>query len=138
MASQTVFADAVYWIALLSPRDAFHQQALSASGRLASAKIVTTDEVLGEALTHFCRSGGFWRAKAAALVRDIRANPRLEVLPQTRSDFDAALAFYESRPDKSYSLTDCRSMLAMKSLGLIDVLSNDRHFTQEGFRILFA
>jgi len=45
---------------------------------------------------------------------------------------------YESRLDKGYSLTDCRSMLAMKSLGVSDVLSNDRHFAQEGFNVLFS
>ena len=59
------------------------------------------------------------------------------MLPQTRVDFDAALALYEARPDKSYSLTDCRSMLAMKSQGVVEVLTNDRHFTQEGLTILF-
>jgi predicted nucleic acid-binding protein len=29
-------------------------------------------------------------------------------------------------------------MLAMRREGLTDVLTNDHHFTQEGFRILFA
>jgi predicted nucleic acid-binding protein len=28
-------------------------------------------------------------------------------------------------------------MLAMRREGLTDVLTNDRHFTQEGFQILF-
>jgi predicted nucleic acid-binding protein len=59
------------------------------------------------------------------------------VLPQTRADFDAALALYEARPDKGYSLTDCRSMLAMQGQSITDVLTNDHHFTQEGFTILF-
>jgi predicted nucleic acid-binding protein len=59
------------------------------------------------------------------------------VLPQTRADFDAALALYEARPDKGYSLTDCRSMLALQALSVNEVLTNDHHFTQEGFTILF-
>jgi predicted nucleic acid-binding protein len=59
------------------------------------------------------------------------------VLPTSLTDFDAALALYESRPDKGYSLTDCRSMLALRGLGITDVLTNDHHFTQEGFTILF-
>ena len=61
----------------------------------------------------------------------------MQVLPQTSAGFAAALTLYEARPDKGYSLTDCRSMLAMKSLGLSDVLTHDHHFTQEGFTILF-
>ena len=49
-----------------------------------------------------------------------------------------ALAFYESRLDKQYSLTDCVDMQAMRREGLTDVLSNDHHFTQEGFHIVFT
>jgi len=41
------------------------------------------------------------------------------------------------RLDKGYSLTDCRSMAALRALGVSEVLTNDHHFTQEGFTILF-
>jgi hypothetical protein len=33
---------------------------------------------------------------AAAQVRDLRNDPVIDVLPQTRADFDAALALYEA------------------------------------------
>ena len=36
-----------------------------------------------------------------------------------------------------YSLTDCVSMVVMKQLGITEVLTHDKHFTQENFRILF-
>ena len=49
----------------------------------------------------------------------------------------SGLELYESRLDKHYSLTDCSSMQMMRRLGLTDALTNDRHFTQEGFSILF-
>ena len=39
-------------------------------------------------------------------------------------------------PDKGYSLTDCISMNVMRRDGLIEVLTNDEHFTQEGFSCL--
>ena len=61
----------------------------------------------------------------------------VDVLPQSRQSFLSGLALYEARPDKEYSLTDCRSMLAMKNLGVTEVLTHDHHFTQEGFTILF-
>ena len=51
--------------------------------------------------------------------------------------FSDALSLYERRPDKGYSLTDCRSMLLMRQRGLTDILTHDHHFTQEGFTILF-
>jgi predicted nucleic acid-binding protein len=47
------------------------------------------------------------------------------------------LNLFEDRPDKGYSLTDCMSMQVMRRDGLTEVLTNDHHFSQEGFRILF-
>ena len=40
-------------------------------------------------------------------------------------------------PDKEYSLTACMSMHVMRRERLTEVLTNDRHFIQEGFHILF-
>ncbi len=134
---RVLFADAFYWIALTNPGDAFHTRVTAFGSGLSAARLVTTDEVLTEVLNWFSRSGPHWRGEAAALVHDLRTDPAVDVLPQSRADFDAALALYEARPDKGYSLTDCRSMLAMRNLGLIEALTNDHHFTQERFTILF-
>ena len=132
-----LFADAFYWIAVLSPRDPFHARVMAWGRTRGAIRLVTTDEVLSEVLSWFSGAGSYWRSKAATSVHNLRSDPDVDVLPQTRADFDAALALYEARLDKGYSLTDCRSMLAMKGLRLIEVLTNDRHFTQEGFTILF-
>jgi predicted nucleic acid-binding protein len=134
----TVFADTFYWLALARPRDSWHAAAWRWAGAHTLTRLVTTDEVLTEVLNALAGLGPAGRAHAAATVHDVRNDPNADVLPQTRADFDAALTLYETRPDKGYSLTDCRSMLAMRNLGLTDVLTNDRHFTQEGFTILFT
>jgi predicted nucleic acid-binding protein len=131
------FADTFYWIALIFPRDVFHAAVTSSSRTLGSVRLVTTDEVLSEVLNHFAGLGPYWRTKVVALVHDVRSDPEVDVLPQTRVDFDAALALYEARPDKEYSLTDCRSMVALRAVGISEVLTNDHHFSQEGFTILF-
>jgi predicted nucleic acid-binding protein len=101
------------------------------------AKVVTTDEEFTEVLNYWSGAGRLWRAAAAAQVRALRSDPAVSVLSQIRADFDGALAVYEARQDKGYSLTDCRSMVAVRALGLNEVLTNDRHFSQEGFTILF-
>jgi uncharacterized protein len=132
-----LFADSFYWIALIFPRDAFHSAVVSFSRTLHSVRLVTTDEVLTEVLSHFAGLGPYWRSRVAALVHSVRSNSHVDVLPQTRADFDAALALYEGRPDKGYSLTDCRSMLALRTLNMNEVLTNDHHFAQEGFTIFF-
>ena len=132
-----LFADTFYWVALLNPHDAFHNAVMSYSQTLAGARVVTTDEVFTEVLNYWSDAGPYWRAKAAAQVHDLGNDSAIDVLPQTRADFDAALALYEARPDKEYSLTDCRSMVALRALALTEVLTNDRHFSQEGFTVLF-
>jgi len=77
------------------------------------------------------------RVQAAAVVEDILAAVHVRVIPQTRGSFLAGLALYRARPDKGYSLTDCISMQTMRREDLTEVLTNDRHFQQEGFQALF-
>jgi predicted nucleic acid-binding protein len=131
------FADTFYWIALTYPKDYWHRRVTAWAQAHRSARIITTEEVLSEVLTWFAASGAAGRSAAAAGVRKILARPLVRVLPQTSAGFKDALTFYESRLDKDYSLVDCRSMVAMRSGGISEVLSNDHHFSQEGFSILF-
>src|ERR1700730_5668140 len=90
MPLRLTFADAFYWVPLLNPRDAFHTAVMSFSRRLTAARVVTTDEVFTEALNYWSGAGPYWRGLAAAQVRDLRNDSAIDVLPQTRADFDAA------------------------------------------------
>jgi uncharacterized protein len=134
---RTVFADTFYWLAVARPRDPWHMATRRWPAANPGVRILTTDEVLTEFLNALSGTGPAGRAYAAAVVRGLRTDPKVIVLEQTRADLDAALALYENRPDKSYSLTDCRSMLAMRGQGISEALTNDHHFTQEGFTVLF-
>lgn len=138
MPPRKLFADAFYWVALLNPGDAFHVRVTSFGAAAGTKRLVTTDEVLTEVLNWFSRGGSRWRWQAATLIHDLRNDSDVDVLPQNRNDFDAALTLYEARLDKGYSLTDCRSMAALRALGVSEVLTNDHPFIQEGFSILFA
>jgi uncharacterized protein len=133
---KTVFADTFYWIALANPRDGAHHRVMDFGRTLGSGLIVTTDEVLTEFLA-FCASDPQLRVEAAAAVQDVLGAAHVRVVPQTRGSFLAGLELYRARPDKGYSLTDCISMQTMRREGLSDVLTNDRHFQQEGFHALF-
>jgi uncharacterized protein len=61
----------------------------------------------------------------------------VQIVSQTTDSFSAGLNLYRARLDKGYSLTDCISMETMRHEGITDVLTNDAHFEQEGFRALF-
>jgi predicted nucleic acid-binding protein len=131
------FADTFWWIALANPNDAWHARVVAWETAHPHARFVTTEEILSELLTWFAATGRAGRALASAMVRDILSDAATQVLPQTSADFLTALALYEARLDKEYSLTDCRSMVALRARGISEVLTNDHHFTQEGFTILF-
>lgn len=131
------FVDTFFWIALAHPRDAWHRRVVTWQQANSNARFVTTEEVLSEVLTWFAPTGPTWRAIVVKMARSVMADVAIDVVPQTSDGFNAALALYEARPDKEYSLVDCRSMVAMQELGISDVLTNDHHFTQEGFTILF-
>ena len=131
------FADTFYWIALIHPKDAWHGRVISWERAHPAAQFVTTEEVLAEVLNWFAAKGSAGRVLAATGVRTIFAYATTQVLPQTTTDFHAALSLYEARPDKEYSLVDCRSMVALRAIGISEVLSNDHHFMQEGYTILF-
>ncbi|ETX04088.1 MAG: hypothetical protein ETSY2_30850 [Candidatus Entotheonella gemina] len=132
-----LFADAFYWVALFSPRDSWHERVRAFAASLQTYHLYTTEEVLTEFLAYYSSTDSIYRLRAARWVRILLDDPRLSILPQTHDNFMDGLALYEARADKHYSLIDCISMQAMRRENLTDVLTNDHHFRQEGFRILF-
>jgi len=131
-----VFADTFYWIALISPGDRHSQEVLRFDDLLSGGNVYTTEEVLVEVLT-FLAADGWLRKRAVETVREILSDPAVHIIPQSHDSFIAGFDLYAARPDKRYSLTDCISMQTMRKEGLTEVLTNDRHFEQEGFRALF-
>ncbi|NOT49525.1 MAG: PIN domain-containing protein [Acidobacteria bacterium] len=132
-----IFADTLYWVAILNPKDQWHRPAVEVREMLGSILIVTTETVLIEFLNYFSEHGAEARLSAAETVAAIIDDTEIEYIRHDRETFSQAVKLYEKRPDKGYSLTDCISMLAMKRLGILEVLTHDDHFMQEGFTILF-
>ena len=118
-----VFADTLYWLAIL----------FLAMRGLRSPTLVTTEEVLSEFLTAVSAHGDHARRLACRLVREILNDPGIEVVAQSHESFLAGLALHERRPDKEYSLVDCISMNVMRQRRVQEILTHDRHFSQEGF-----
>ncbi len=134
--ARAAFADTFYWIAIFNDRDSRHKDAIAFSQANTDTIIITTDEVLTEFLAYF--SGDLEaRIGAAEVIRDILEDATVRVVEQSRESFLKGLELYEARPDKGFSLTDCISMNTMRAEGITDILTNDVHFAQEGFRALF-
>jgi predicted nucleic acid-binding protein len=47
-----------------------------------------------------------------------------------------AVKLMQKREDKNYSLCDAASFVVMRERGIMDALTTDKHFKQEGFRRL--
>ncbi|HBB89413.1 MAG TPA: nucleic acid-binding protein [Blastocatellia bacterium] len=134
---KAVFADTIYWVALINPKDQWHGPAHSAIAFLHDVRLVTTDVILIEVLNFFAEHGEEARFRAVSATEEILTNPDAEVVRHTHEGFLAGFALYKARADKGYSLTDCISMNAMRERNITEVLTHDKHFAQEGFTILF-
>lgn len=89
--------------------------------------------MLSEFLTAVSAYGDHIRRLACRFVREILNDGAIEVVAQSHESFLAGLALYERRPDKEYSLVDCISMNVMRQRQIEEILTHDRHFSQEGF-----
>lgn len=127
------FADTFYFLALLSPDDAAHERAANIAARL-PGRLVTTAWVLTE--VGDAMASPLNRPLFLELLRSLRANPAVEILPADEGLFEAGVGLYARRPDKEWSLTDCISFAAMEQRGLFEALTGDHHFEQAGFRAM--
>jgi predicted nucleic acid-binding protein len=135
---KAIFADSFYWIALLNPKDTWHSRVIEYSQALSNSSLVITDGIIDELFAHYSKSGDLMRGKVMELYRNILAEPNIRIIPHTEELRQEGIELYEKRPDKGYSLTDCISMIVMRQFGISEILTNDKHFTQEGFTILFS
>lgn len=128
-----IFVDAGYWIALFDRRDQHNENVRSAERSLGRSTLVTTHEVLTEFIAAFTRQPPRLRKAVAARVEDILLDPNIRVVSQSAQGFSNGFDLFKQRVDKDYSLQDCISMNVMRELGIDEVLSTDKCFTQEGF-----
>jgi len=84
--------------------------------------------VLIEYLNFFATAAEQMRRMAVENAQQILEAPGVSVIPQSHDSFLAGLQLYRAR------LLDCISMQTMRKEGLTEVLTNDGHFEQEGFR----
>ena len=128
-----VFADASYYIALLSPRDQHHQDAIRVSGQLRQPVIVT-DLVLIEVSNALASIDS--RVGAVALWAHLQNDPSVTIVAASTELIADGRNLYARRSDKEWSLTDCVSFIVMEKRGLNDALTADHHFQQTGFTAL--
>lgn len=130
-----VFADAFYFIAVLNPSDHFHRVAVETTTTL-NRTLVTTTWVLAEVADAL--SSPEIRRLTHRFLQRIEKDQSTRIIEANSYWYARGLQLYGSRPDKSWSLTDCISFEVMAEHQIHDVLTADHHFTQAGFRALLS
>lgn len=130
-ALRDVFADTVYWVALVVSQDQYHQRVRAWTARI-TGRITTTAPVLLETANMLARPA--WRASVVALIEHLRQRPDVHIVPMDQALWERSWELYRNRTDKAWSLTDCVSFLVMQEARLTDALTADEHFVQAGFR----
>lgn len=131
-----IFVDTAYAIALSSPKDLFHLQAVRFAQKLKADKIklVTTRAVIleiGNALSKLQ-----YRHASVQLLDALEADPNVGIVPLTETLFSQAMNLYRNRMDKEWGLVDCISFVVMEERGITAALTTDLHFQQAGFQVL--
>jgi predicted nucleic acid-binding protein len=136
MASNEIFLDAAYAIALSVSNDQHHERAMAlrADLKLAPKRLVTTRAVLLEIGNALAKPR--YRAAAIQLLESIEGDPNLEIIPMSEDLYYRAIQLYRERLDKEWGITDCVSFVVMQDRGLTSALTPDEHFQQAGFRAL--
>jgi uncharacterized protein len=129
----TCFADTYFFIALLFEHDDAHAEAQTRATTL-SGQLYTSVWVLTEVADALAAPGR--RERFLPFLQFLRTSPLVTIVPAEQALFDRAVALYDQRPDKAWSLTDCTSFTIMQDYGLRDALTGDHHFQQAGFHLL--
>jgi predicted nucleic acid-binding protein len=135
MATERLFLDTSYVVALLNRKDQCHAKAVGLQLRLDQAEVWVTEVVLieiGDTL------GGWNRRAAFEFIEQCYQTTNMKVVSHDTALVRQALQLFASRMDKDWGLTDCISFVVMKDHGLTDALTADRHFIQAGFRALMS
>jgi hypothetical protein len=128
-----IFIDTSFFLALLNSDDAAHPAAMTVQIRIEQEmrNLVTSGYILCEMADALC--GISDRSRICRVFSLLLHDVNVNIEPCNNSLFAEALDLYCSRPDKTWSMTDCTSFCIMQRRNIQDVLTLDRHFSQAGF-----
>jgi predicted nucleic acid-binding protein len=130
-----VFLDSSGYLAVVNPRDTYHQQAHDAWAALIDQRCqtYTSSFVIAETHALFLTRLGYRHARAFLGQLRTTATRILWVQP---AEVEAAETIIDDYSDKNFSLTDATSFVLMERYRIGVALTTDRNFAQYGFQVL--
>ncbi len=93
---------------------------------------LTTNYVLAEYVA-LALIRGLPRQKVLSFSEEILCDETTTIVWVDGTLHAQAVELLQARPDKSYSLCDAVSFVLMRERGILEALTTDKHFVQEGF-----
>jgi predicted nucleic acid-binding protein len=130
---RSLFVDSSAWYALADRDDPYHNHAASylTESLAAYARLVTTNHVVGESYTLIRMRLG--HAATQQFLKSLDHTHRLQRIFVVESQEEAAFALLRRYDDQDFSFVDATSFVVMKTLGLRDAFTFDKHFATAGF-----
>lgn len=116
--------------ALYSEKDKNHS---TASGLFEQSRLrITTNYILAEYVA-LALVRGLPRQDVLAFSEEILLDETVEIVWVNQPQHSQAVELLQQRPDKTYSLCDAVSFVLMRERRILEALTTDKHFVQEGF-----
>lgn len=125
-----LFADAFYFVALLSPKDVAHEKATRVVEHR-DTQLTTTTWVIAEVAAYLAHPPA--RQRVVDLFRELQSGSAFHLIQVDAELYERGFDLYAARNDKAWSLTDCVSFLVREDRNIREALTADRHFEQAGF-----
>lgn len=125
-----MFIDTSGFLCRNAPPEPFHEKAVEFYD---SAKTrITTNYVLAE-YAALALARGLPRQDVTEFSDEILINDSIEIIWIDENLHRRAVELLKEREDKYYSLCDAISFVIMRERGILEALTTDKHFEQEGF-----
>ena len=92
-------------------------------------RFMTSTSILNEVANSRCKP-------IVGFYKKLQRSCHVDIVFVNKNIWSSGWKRYEDRPDKELSLTDCISIIIMDDYGLMNVLTNDKHFKQAGFNTI--
>lgn len=78
-----------------------------------------------------------FRRAVIEFVDKLQKSPSVEVARITDEIYRSAWELYKQRKDKNWGITDCTSFEVMRNFNIKKAFTNDKHFEQAGYLLVF-
>jgi predicted nucleic acid-binding protein len=133
MVDKKLFVDTGAWLAVIDPKDQYHQPASTFYRQVLQAHryLITTNLVVAETYVNLRRS--LSHAAAIGFLDTIKQSSRIECVWSSPDLEDQARQILRKYDDQDFSYVDAVSFALMQEMEITEAFAFDRHFVTAGF-----